>query len=500
MVSASLDREAYLPGENVEVTLRVDNSGDTWVDGVVVHVAGNMPVSNDDMRGFRDGGPGTGEMIGAGQYQSATFWFELPAVLEPVLEFTVLSSAVDSDPSDDRFVLAVPVPGARASLDGVLFADKDRDGTVDAGEGLGGVQMTLYQQRGPWTQLVVRSGSGGRFAIPELVIGDYYLMVGLPAGWKLGLPPSAPYVHVGPGPNTVDVRALRIVKPTLEASVTFDRDTYAVGDVIREHVRITNTGKADIAGITALCTGQGNPNELTADGWGDLASYTGAGVTVRAGETREFNFTDVVPRGGYEYGNVHIFCIFSPDQEDYDHENGVVASAEATVPGGRGDLTGTLYLDEGERGFQDGEGLAGVKMYLVNRAGRIAARTVTDARGRFLFRRAPADNYEIRFVGPWRYVDHPAEYWNVVADQSRGIDLPVAHGPNQPDPDAPPPVPGDDTSTSDDSPLPQARASGVPARLADTGASVRELTGIGIGLLLVGFWLLVLPMRDRRGS
>ena len=479
----------------MHVTLQVVNNGTVAADEVVAHVVGNVPLTDNDLRGFWDWGPGAGQSIGAGQDKAETFSFVLPAVLRPVLEFTVSSSAEDATPADNRIVVAVPVPGAHASLDGVLFGDKDLDGAVDAGEGLTGVQMSFHQDMAPWGDLVVRSGAGGRFAIPELVAGGYYVTIQLPPGWRIDDPSGQPHVRVGPGANTLDLRALRVVKPTLDASVRFDRASYAVGDVIREHVRITNTGTTDISGITALCTGAGNPDELGSAAWGDLAPYTGAGVTVRAGETRDFTFTDVVPQGGYDYGDVHLYCLFAPGQ---DYEFGAVATAWAAVPGGRGDLTGTLYLDKSEVGGQDGEGLPRVKVYIVNRAGKIAARTVTDAGGRFAFRGVPAGNYELRFVGPWRYANASAQYWNVVAGQTSGIDLHVVPGPNQPDPDAPPPDDGTPPSTSDDAPRPQARASGVPTGLADTGASVRELTGIGIALLLVGFWLLVLPMRARR--
>lgn len=491
--TVSLDRDAYLPGDEVRLTLRVANHGDTAAEGVVAHVVANVPLTDSDMRGFYDGGAGFGEFVGAGLDRSETYSFVLPAVVRPVLEFTVSSQAADANPANDKVSVAVPVPGALASVDGVLFGDKDLDGTADAGEALTGVQMSLYQDADPWRELTVRSGPGGRFEIPELVIGTYRLWVELPPGWQVDDPSGMPELRIGPGANSISVRAVRDVKPTLDVSVRFDRASYAVGDVIHEHVRITNTGTADLSGITALCTGPGNPNELTSAHWGDLASYTGAGVTVRAGQTREFTFTDVVPQGGYDYGGVHLECTFAPND---DHRFGVYARAEAAVPGGRGDLTGTVYLRSAP-GSADEEVLPKVKVYIVNRAGKIAARSVTDAQGRFLFSDVPAGRYELRFVGPWRYAYSATQFWNVVAGQTRTIDLQVVSGPNQPDPDAPPPDPGTPApSTSDDPPRPQARAAG--GGLADTGADVKDMAGLGIGLLLVGFWLLVLPTRARR--
>ena len=477
------------------MTLRVRNDGDTFADGVVVRVTGNTSVSDWDMGGFRDGGPGYGEYLAPGEEKSVSFSFQVPSVLAPVMEFAAASSAVDADPADDRFVLAVPVP--RGSVDGVLYGDKDRDGAVDPGEGLSGVELRMRHRVAPFDELVVRTREGGRIVVPELAVGEYYLLMGLPPGWKFDGAPAEPYLQVEPGENFPSLRAVRIVKPALEASVRFDRSTYAVGDVIREHVRLTNTGSADLVGVTALCTGMGNPNELGSPGWGDLSAYTGAGITVRGGETRDFEFTDVVPQGGFEYGHIQIYCWFAVDT---DYLSGVMAGAEAAVPGGFGDAAGTLHLDLDDNGYQEGEGLPGVKVYLVNSAGRIAARTVTDAGGVFRFVKVPAENYEVRFVGPWRYIDHSAEYIQVWAGKSReGGHFRVLPGPNQPDPDAPPPPSGGDSSTSDGSPAPQGSAY-VPENLADTGASVREMVGVGIGLLLVGLWLVFLPMRARRES
>lgn len=478
------------------MTLRVRNDGDAFADGVVVRVAGNTSVSEWDMGGFRDGGAGYGEFLSPGEEKSVSFTFEVPSVLSPVIEFTAASSVADVDPVDDRFVLAVPV--ARGSVDGVLYGDRDLDSVVDPGEGLSGVELKLRHRVAPFDEIVVRTREGGRFAMPEVPVGEYYMLMGLPPGWKFDGAPAEPYLQVAAGENVPKLRAVRIVKPALDASVRFDRTTYAVGDVIREHVRLTNTGTTDLVGVTALCTGMGNPNELGSPGWGDLSAYTGAGITVPRGKTLDFEFTDVVPQGGWEYGHIQINCWFAADT---DYLSGVMAGDEATVPGGYGDTSGTLHLDLDDNGYQKGEGLPGVKVYLVNSAGRIAARAVTGADGLFRFVKVPAANYEVRFVGPWRYIDHSAEYIQVVAGQSRdGAQFRVLPGPNQPDPDAPPPPAGDDDpSTSDGSPAPQARAN-VPDNLADTGASVRELVGIGIGLLLVGMWLLFLPMRARRES
>ena len=484
-VSATLDKDSYLAGEQVTVTMRVRNDGDGWADGVYVRPTGNTYVADWEMGGFREG---SGEYLGPGEEKSVTFSFEMLSLTRPVIELTVGFPGADLDPANDRFVL--DIPAVLGNVDGVLYGDKDLDRVVDPGEGLSGVELSLQHEFGPFDGMVVRSGANGRFVMPEAVAGKYSLYAGLPPGWKLDTAPDPAYLHVAPGANTPVLRAVRVVKPPLTASIRFDRATYAVGDVIREHVRLTNTGRADLTGITALCTGMGNENELYGRGWGDLEAYSGAGVPLRAGETREFDFTEVVPQGGFDYGRVQIDCWFATDG---DHFSGVRAGTSAAVPGGRGGYGGILHLDLDRDGYQDGEGLRDVKVYLVGSDGTIAARDVTDAGGRFMFADVPAARYELRFVGPWRFIDHSAEFLQVRAGMSQDyMRFGVLPGASQPDPDAPPPAePGLPPSAG---PAPQGKAS-VPSHLADTGASVRELAGFGFGLLLVGCWLLFLPTR-----
>jgi LPXTG-motif cell wall-anchored protein len=280
------------------------------------------------------------------------------------------------------------------------------------------------------------------------------------------------------GGEDVLLRAVRS-SSALRASITFDRGAYAVGDTLRERVTLTNTGTTDLSGVTARCVEGAAPNQLSGLGWGDLVHYTAPGVTVRAGETRTFDFTDVVPAGGRLFGFVTITCWFSTA---YKYDDGPVVVARAEVPGGVGSAGGHLYVDRNLNvSVEPGEGVPGVKVFLVADNGAVVGRAVTDALGHFWFVDVPANNYELRLSGPWRPLRNTAWRIGVFAGESMdAMQVQVIPGSIQPDLD-PPPAPAP-------SPVPQATVR--PSTLADTGASVEELTVLGLLLVLAGVALI----------
>ena len=477
-VTVTLDKTAYEPGDRVTARLVVTNNGTATAHGVAVRVTGNLYFPESSWVGLS-------ETLEPGWATEALEWVTVPTQLTATVDVTATSSEPEHEPADNRMVVEAPLPNAAASVSGVLYGDRDGDEQVDPGEGLSGVELALNRNEWPYLGRTLRTDRDGRFAVPDLVVGSYVVEAGLPAGWESA---GRYFAFVAePGANELTFRAARDLPLPLSASIRFDRDSYAVGDVLREYVTIANHGKADLSGITAYCTGMGNANELSSASWGDLAPNTGAGVTVPAGQTRTFEVTDVVPAGGWEYGHVLLYCEFGVGDE---YKNHVSASALATVPGAYGDLEGVLYQDLDDSGVSYGEGLPNVKLYLADRTGRVAARAVTDARGRFHFAGVPVDSYELRVVGPWRPRDNPAQDVQVYASRVAFVDLPVLPGATQPDPDAPSPP-----STSDISP-PAPMASARPANLADTGVSVEELFALGMLLLLTGTALLFVRRRE----
>jgi len=247
--------------------------------------------------------------------------------------------------------------------------------------------------------------------VSNLLVGPYIARTSLPAGWQLE---NAEFDLV-PGDNHVVLRAVRQVAARLTATVTFDRDTYAVGDTAHQHVTLTNHGGTDLERVAARCDGTGNgfPGEAS----GVLKVGFGNGVPIRAGETRTFDFAEVVPERGWRFGHMIVDCVFGGD--DYG-QNGARVYAKVAVPGGR--VTGIVSHEDGP--------IPNLKLYLVA-------------------------------------------------------------GPTQPDPDAPP-------ATAPSSPGAAAPQAAVrPANLADTGASVTELSALAVLLLLTGSALLLVRRTPR---
>ena len=489
-VTVTFDKAVYEPGDQLTLTVSVINNGTVTAHNVIVRATHNL-VSYGWGLGVFDDYYGDGAELWPGQSETVTATIDLPTQLSAFLDVTASGREAEHNPADNHAAVEAQVPGARAALSGVLYGDRDGNGRPDPGEALSGVEVRMYRSSPPSVDRTVRTDADGRFAAADLVIGDYGAQLGLPTGWRLARYTDSNFTLL-PGDNELVVRTVRDVPPPLSATVAFDRASYAVGDVMREHVTITNHGPTDLSGITALCTGQGEPNELGSAHWGDLA-YLGAGVTVRAGETRSFEFTEVASEAGWEYGYLGLFCLFDIDDE---FSSAVTASARAAVPGGRGGAAGVLYLVGGGDGYQDGEGLPNLKLYLVDDAGHVLATARTDAQGRFAFPDVPAGYHEIRLVGPWRFYYHVSEYVRVRAGRTADTNkIPVLAGPAQPDPDAVPPV-STSVSTSDTPPVPQAAP--VPANLADTGASIGELSAFGMLLLVGGAALVAVSGRRAR--
>lgn len=479
-VTVRLDKSSYEPGEEIVARVAVTNNGTATAHGVVVRVAGNLTFP-------RGAWSRLAETVEPGAVTEAVASTIPPVQLTAAVDVTAASTEPEHDPADNRMAVEAPVPNAAASATGVLYGDRDGDEQVDQGEGMFGVELQFNLEEVPYLARTVRTDRNGRFTVPDLLVGHYFVTAGLPTNWD-----GAGHVFTflaRPGANELSFRAVRNLALPLTASIRFDRDSYAVGDVVREHVTIANHGKEAVSGITAYCAGMGLENELSSASWGDLAPGTGAGVTVGPGEARTFEVTDVVPAGGREFGHVVVNCEFGVDDV---YKYGVSASARAGVPGARGDLDGVLYNDVAGTGARDDNGLPGVKVYLADIAGRVVARTVTGARGRFHFAGVPVDLYELRIVGPWQPKYDPLQQVQLYESQVAFVELAVSPGPTQPDPDAPPGSPAPSTPQP-----PAPRPSVRPANLADTGVSVEELTALGMLLLLTGTALLLVRRTPR---
>lgn len=456
----TLDKPAYLADDVVQMRVEIINAGTATATGVVVHSDGDLEFAPWGL--LAESGPGITLEPG----RDATVVVTAPpndtgdGMTQHV---EVRSVEPDADPASNQATVESFVTAELCDLTLTVYGDADRDGVVDQGEAMGGVALTLggglkYQQ------ISARTDSTGVARLPGIPGGEYWIKANLPAGWTFDV---GQRVRLRPGQNDIAVPAMHNDLSKLTATISLDRDTYAVMDKVHERVTLTNSGTTDITGLYARCgdlSGYGYENQLPAEGWADLDPATGTGATVRAGETRVWEFSATVPARAWNYGFVLLKCEFVIPGV----LTGPYAEARAAVPGGQGTFGGIVV--------RDGQPAPDIKLLMINqRTGKVTARAVTNTAGRFEFPSMPADVYELRPVGPWRW-DVPAYLVQILADERREL-MPfvLLPGPIQLDPDEP--RPRVSAVEPQESPVPG---------LANTGANAPELLALGALLIATG--------------
>ena len=477
-ITVSLDRTAYLPGEQVTIDLTVMNNGPAAATGVVVRAHGDLdfgPWGDLDQTG-----PGT--TLAPGEQRTITLTAEATDETRDLKEqFELVSNEKDLDPTYDKASVDVFLTAKHADLELTISGDADRDGVVDPGEPRAGVLVSLWGGLESGDDLTARTDEAGVAHFPGIPGGEYHANVQLPKGWYTD--PNQT-IRVRAGANTAVVQAALVDLTALSASMSLDRDSYAPGDTVRERVTLTNSGATDIVGVVALCGLYGAENSLSSNDWGELSTLNEGGATIPAGTTRTWEFTGVVPLLSYDYGYVWLRCAFAPPGG----MDGPVAETRAAVPGGRGTFAGTFVTEQKEP-------LAGIKVLLLDMVnGATVARAVSDASGRFEFPDLPANQYELRLVGPWR--QHESVYSvQIWAGQRTEYPITLFPGPVQADPDAPPVGKSTVAVVPAPAPGPAPQASPRPTNLASTGADVINLAALGFLLVLVGAGLLFIRRR-----
>jgi len=470
-VFIELDKPAYLSTDVVSMRVLIMNSGTATATGIVVHTKGDLEFKAGAWGDFEESGPG------AKLAPDQQVVLDLTAPLvdpgdDVTQEVEVVSAEPDTDPTTNRDSAEAYVTVETSDLTLTIYGDADRDGVVDQGEAMAGVVVELT---GGITHesFRARTSADGIIRFPKIPGGRYWVRANVPNGWYIDA--TVPLI-VRTEQQATAIAATHDDLSKLVATVSLDRASYAVGDTVRERVTLTNTGASDLTGLFAKCgilSPFGNENHLVATNWDELTqSEKGPGATVRAGETRVWEFTDVVAPRAYDYGFVVLECDFTLRTLSF----GAYAGTRAAVPGGKGRYGGQLVSDR--------QPVPNVKLLMINTiTGEIAARAVSDATGRFLFPELPADVYELRALGPWRW-ETPTFLVQVLAGEHREFPpLVLLPGPVLLDPAAPPPA---EKKSTVDTPTPQASPTPRPAGLADTGTDVAGLTALGMLLVVAG--------------
>ncbi|KAA2264879.1 LPXTG cell wall anchor domain-containing protein [Solihabitans fulvus] len=517
-LSAAVDTShPVLVGDPISVTLTVTNTGTaaaTEVGGWASGVSGSY-VSYTSYDGFQATGPDDhGVTIEAGASRvyhligKVSYWNQgLPRV-----RYTV-NAHNDVRPYQDHVAeLTLPIvdpASAKGTASGIVFGDRNGNGTFDEGEGLAGVEVAVSGTIGDHSPKAITDASG-RFTIPNLPVQQYSLYVNqLPDGWIQPSGSGSTTVEVDGSDRSANLR-LRTVRPLsdqLHAKLELDKDTYQPGDTAHVRITLSNTGTVTISGIRGYFDGYGGaPQHLR--GYMDWTQFAdnGPGVTLNAGETRVFDVTGTVPQESTKYGYVSVDAVFEPGPGGPGPVGGPTVFVSAKVPGPHADKKLRIFYDRNDNYTLDpGEEIANVKVGLVDPgSGNVVAKAMADAEGRVVFKDLPPGLYEVRVFGPWAYADQ----WKyaVVGTctyQCQGEEyMRFKPGPDVPETDVVPPAPVTQQPVQ-----PVANVSDVAANtakpaddtttLANTGASVIGLSVGGLAVLAAGLGAVLFARRRR---
>ncbi|MFI6097029.1 hypothetical protein ACIA8G_15815 [Lentzea sp. NPDC051213] len=291
------------------------------------------------------------------------------------------------------------------NVNAVVFADANRNGTLDLGEALKDAKVSLLDSRGDHTKFTDVSGRASLTGIP---VGRYRLYYELPDGWKAHIPSGGAHVTVEANQTAeLTVPGQRPYAELFTATASFDQAGYAYPATARITVTLTNTGGHPITGIQADCTQTGVGHHLGHGPEWDV--LRGGGVTLAVGEQRTIVINETVPVGARDWGEALLLCNFAPDAAD---NYGVSVSARVKVTGGKGGKTMVLVDDKNKnREFDDGEAISGTTVTLRDPvSGTDVASVVSGSDGVVAFKDVPVGSYHAVPSSPWSFTVGGAPY------------------------------------------------------------------------------------------
>jgi LPXTG-motif cell wall-anchored protein len=492
-VKVEYDDHAYLVGQEVPLTITVENVGDADAKGVQ-GFAGVKSGSSFFVGGLGDFTRPEGATVPA---KSSTVLHVNGQISEwkdgdSVVRFE-FRNAADANSADNvvEKTFKVVSPTTTGTVGGFLYGDANDNGRYDTGEGLPDVKLTLRTTgTSPPAPAETTTDATGRFDIKDLPARAYSLDFAprLPGNW-VTTGAAGPLLVDGSGKTAeLRLRATRPLSDTLKVTAKFNEGPYKPGDEAHLTITLTNSGSKPLEHIVASCdrAGFGNKHLIGSDDparWGDL-TYKAGGASVGVGQTATFTVSGTVPDGAIDDGAVYIACDFGPvDQEFVEGYPGVFTLAK--VPGKTGTFSAEFYQDLNDNStIDDGELITGIEVGLVDPFdGSAVAKAKAGADGVVDFGTLPAGYYGLDFFKKWAVKE--GRYIVVSADSPGTWAIKVVPGP------------GDDDTTPA-GPIPAKQVQGL--NLASTGASVVSPAIGGVALLLVGVGVVLFTRRRRRSS
>lgn len=412
-VVAALDKTAYSSGDLVTVTLKVTNNGAASIGPLTDDTCCELDIRD---RGKLDD-LAVGIDLGPGESFETTFAGYMSDIDGDVFRYDVaiVGPPNDEGVSDFKSVeLSAAVTRTTGEYSGTVYADKNDNGALDAGEPLAGVTVELHGGV-PFDSLSRTTGADGRFTFIDIPTGPYAAQFAAPDGWYVTLPDDDIIVAEGDNPDAT-FRAVRPLAERLEAEIAFGKTSYALDHEVGLQVTLTNTGPVPLDNITANCNRIGNSNQLFADDdWGALAS-TAEGVTVEAGESVTVDIVTSLPSGAEDAGYIVASCDFV--RTDRGIHEGPHGFDSANVAGISGELEGKFVHPSAHPESVSDKPIADVRFSLVDlQSGKAVTRGVSDDDGEFEVSGIPANYYRLQLRDGWRFGQNDATSMLVSVDR-----------------------------------------------------------------------------------
>ncbi|MGW6930328.1 hypothetical protein ACWGE0_09670 [Lentzea sp. NPDC054927] len=491
IVAASFDKASYDIAEPMRATITVKNVGRGHEAQVGLRLGPLTPdlrnVLEFDRSQFGDMGDESKKVyLWPGETREITVvgtagWLNGDNKVNlPVQVFT----PINYNPGATNAIATTTVTYLSGDAAIVLYADANKNKQKDADEKpFPNVEVSVSGGTRPGFWGSSKTDEAGRASFKNIPVGVYTFYASYPDGWVRPGSYTDRLTVSANAESVLEVGAERPLSDKFFAAVKFTKDVYTAAESWEADITLDNQTGADLPTVNALCSGPGEPGEISnhGPGWGALA-WDGGGVSVPNGEKRTFRVNGPLPEEAGSIGYATLGCAFAPDSSD---PGAARAGDELKVVGLRADARGKLVTD-GENWTEVPKPDTTV---VIVEAGtkKVVARTITDAQGGFGVSQLPVGKYDVVVPGPWKVEIRRMNPWFLVrAGGEQWVQVfNLVPGPEVEDPGYPLP---EDQEPAVVTPVASGGSGGGTAEvLAKTGASV---LGLGLlGALLVAFGL-----------
>ncbi|WP_146173751.1 hypothetical protein [Saccharothrix carnea] len=222
-LTVAFDKPEFVADEPVTARARVTNVGTAPANRVTIDSPGNV----EDERYWEEIGY-YGVRVEPGQTVEATFVGRVTTTEYPASMVVTIRSLDEPDvnPADNVVAISAPVTVVRGTFAGTVYADRNGDATMDAGEALADLRLEVGGR--PAGSYTTKTDSAGRFLFRDLPRGNRAFDVQIPivnvmaeegylrVGCSIG-------VHQGVATTEVAARIIGVVAPKVVGWVAVER-------------------------------------------------------------------------------------------------------------------------------------------------------------------------------------------------------------------------------------------------------------------------------------